>query len=239
MSNKAKARAYFTAVNNYDESTIEQMVDENYIQHNPFVPTGRAAFVSLLPKLKAHGSKIENKRMLQDGPYIAMHHVWKNAAPFGKNEMAAFHIIRFDKAGLIAEHWNVMTELVSQASVDGETEINDVERTEKNKSIVSEFFGLWTDGTTKAQYDALSRFFHPGCREHGSRATVDYKRQHKLIGEGNFVLAIGEGILGEKPTACYDLFRLENGKIADHWNIYQEIPGTGLANDNTMFGFLL
>jgi 2-polyprenyl-6-methoxyphenol hydroxylase-like FAD-dependent oxidoreductase/predicted SnoaL-like aldol condensation-catalyzing enzyme len=208
VTNKQKARAYHTAVSNYDQAKVCNLVDENYIQHNPRVPTGRAAFVSLLPKLKQHGSKIENKRMIQDGPYIAMHHVWKNAIPFGGNEMAAFHIIRFDSAGLIAEHWNVMSPL-AQSPVEGETDIKDLIETEANKTQVINLF-----------------------------SAQQGKRQHKVIGEGNFVLSISEGNHGKKPTAFYDLFRLDQGKIVEQWSVSQEIPQENLANTNTMFNFV-
>lgn len=138
------------------------MVDENYIQHNPFVPTGRAAFVSLLPKLRQHRSQIENIRMLQDGSYIVMHHQWKNATPFGKDEMVAFHIIRFDEAGLIAEHWSVNTERTSPNSsgrtlIDGETAIEDLEETETNRAKIVELFHQWTNGKGEALPSKVQR----------------------------------------------------------------------------------
>ena len=254
MTNKEKARAYYTAVNEYDQVKVEKMVEENYIQHNPFVPTGRAAFISLLPKLKQYGSRIENQRMLQDGPYVVMHHVWKNATPFGKEELVAFHVVRFDKAGLIAEHWNVNTEpaspnLSGRTSVDGETTIGDRGETEHNKARIAELFGQWTSG----KMGDLPRFFHPDFHQHHPQAgdgiqglieatesgklAVRCKRQHKVLGEGNFVLSISEGIHREKPAARYDLFRMEKGKIAEHWNIGQEIPTANVANENTMFNF--
>lgn len=116
------------------------MVEVNYIQHNPNVPSGRAAFISFLPKLKEHGSQIQNIRMLEDGPYIIMHHLWQNAAPFGADEMVAFHIIRFDENGLIAEHWNVAIEKFSRSLYEGETEIRELEKTLENKEIIAELF---------------------------------------------------------------------------------------------------
>ena len=41
----------------------------------------------------------------------------------------------------------------------------------------------------------------------------------------------------EKGHVFYDLFRVENGKVVEHWDVIQEIPTENLANDNGMFGF--
>jgi predicted SnoaL-like aldol condensation-catalyzing enzyme len=54
--------------------------------------------------------------------------------------------------------------------------------------------------------------------------TMVYEKNHKLLGEGNFVLAVSEGTFGGNPVAYYDLFRVENGKIAEHWDIIETIP---------------
>ena len=134
---KEMARAYIFAVNNYEESTIRQMVTEGYIQHNPNVPSGREAFISFLPKLKEYQSKIQNFRMLSDGKYIIMHHQWHNAEPFGATSMVAFHIIRFNDFGKIAEHWNVISK---DSSISGVRDITDLNKTQLNKQeIVRKF----------------------------------------------------------------------------------------------------
>ncbi len=256
MDYKAKARAYHTAVSEYDQATVMAMVREDYIQHNPKVPTGRAAFVQVLPKLRDHKTKIVNIRMLNDGPYVIMHHVWINADPFGAKEMAAFHVIRFDADGLIAEHWNVMAEMTGPNSsgrslVDGGTVISDFETGDENRAKVMKFFDVWIKGRPEQMADAMPGLFGPRFRQHhpavtdgieGYRAAsgvlnIGYKRQHRVFGEGNFVLSIAEGALRGKATAFYDLFRFESGLIAEHWSIYQEIPTEGQANDNTMFNF--
>jgi predicted SnoaL-like aldol condensation-catalyzing enzyme len=57
------------------------------------------------------------------------------------------------------------------------------------------------------------------------------------MGEGNFVLTVSEGEWSGKDHVFYDLFRMEGGKIAEHWDVIQAIPTENLANTNTMFGF--
>jgi predicted SnoaL-like aldol condensation-catalyzing enzyme len=43
---------------------------------------------------------------------------------------------------------------------------------------------------------------------------------------GNFVLLISEGLFDAKPTAFYDLYRIENGKQVEHWDVLETIPPT-------------
>ena len=49
---------------------------------------------------------------------------------------------------------------------------------------------------------------------------------------------VSEGAFGGKQTSFYDLFRLENGKIAEHWDTVETIPPHAQwKNDNGKFGF--
>jgi predicted SnoaL-like aldol condensation-catalyzing enzyme len=64
--------------------------------------------------------------------------------------------------------------------------------------------------------------------------SMTYSRIHKLIAEGNFVLAVSEGQFAGAHSAFYDLFRLEAGKIVEHWDIISEIPAD-MAHSNGKF----
>ena len=68
--------------------------------------------------------------------------------------------------------------------------------------------------------------------------TMTYVRIHKVLGEGNFVLVVSEGSFAGKEVAFYDLFRVESGKIAEHWDIIESLlPATEWKNQNGKFNF--
>ena len=63
-----------------------------------------------------------------------------------------------------------------------------------------------------------------------------YTTVHQVLAQGNFVLAVSEGTFGGAPTAYYDLWRVENGKIAEHWDVMETIADQSTwANDNGKF----
>ena len=63
-----------------------------------------------------------------------------------------------------------------------------------------------------------------------------YDETHLVLAQGNYVLAVSEGTYGGAPTSYYDLWRVENGKIAEHWDVMETIadPSTW-QNDNGKF----
>jgi predicted SnoaL-like aldol condensation-catalyzing enzyme len=68
--------------------------------------------------------------------------------------------------------------------------------------------------------------------------TMKYDRIHQVLGEGNFVLVVSEGTFGARHSSFYDLFRVENGRIAEHWDTIEEIlPKEQWQNANGKFGF--
>jgi predicted SnoaL-like aldol condensation-catalyzing enzyme len=59
---------------------------------------------------------------------------------------------------------------------------------------------------------------------------------HRVITEGDLVVIHHEVhfVPGDQGNSVIDIFRVEDGKIAEHWDIIQEIAAEP-ANDNTMF----
>ena len=50
-----------------------------------------------------------------------------------------------------------------------------------------------------------------------------YTTVHQVLAQGDYVLAVSEGTFGGAPTSYYDLWRVENGKIAEHWDVMETI----------------
>jgi hypothetical protein len=66
--------------------------------------------------------------------------------------------------------------------------------------------------------------------------TVDYEKTHIILASGDFVLGVSEGTFGGKKTTYYDLFRIENKKIAEHWDVMEELlPQEQWKNNNGKF----
>lgn len=256
---KEKVASFLEAVNERDASTIENLVTEDYIQHNPFLPTGRDAFVQVVTTvLTENGTMVENQRMIEEGNFLAMHNLWINAAPFGADTVVSFDILRFDANGKIAEHWDAIQPWESQTvngntMIDGPTGITNLDETESNKALavsIIEDVLMGKNPDNIVNYIAEDYIQHnPGIDNGlaGIQAAVEYlvsidnmfeyNTIHKVIGEGNFVLTVSEGEWNGTSNAFYDLFRMENGKAVEHWDVIQPVPTEGLANDNGMFGF--
>lgn len=261
MSNKEIVGTFLGAVSQGDIDTIRELANPDYIQHNPFIPTGLEPFIELLPVLAEAGTTAENVRMFQDGDFVFMHNIWRNAKPFGAPEMVAFDIIRVDENGRVAEHWDALQPLVSETvsgrtQTDGPTQATDLDQTEANKALavalvrdvlVGEDPARITDyisAESYAQHNPMIGDGLEGIIEAVETLTAQgnmfqYTEIHAVLGEGNFVLTVSEGQWNGTTNAFYDLFRMEDGMIVEHWDVIQPVPTEGLANDNGMFtGFV-
>ncbi len=257
MSNKEIVGTFLGAVLQQDVDTMRELANPDYIQHNPFIPTGLEPFIDLLPVLAEAGTTAENIRMFEDGNYVFMHNIWRNAAPFGADEMVSFDIIRLDENGKVAEHWDALTPLVDETvsgrtQTDGPTEVTDLDKTEENKALAVALIedvlmgrdpSRITDYISAESYAQHNPMIADGLD--GILTAVEeltaqgnmfvYTDIHAVLGEGNFVLTVSEGQWSGQTHAFYDLFRMDDGMIVEHWDVIQPVPTEGLANTNGMF----
>jgi predicted SnoaL-like aldol condensation-catalyzing enzyme len=71
-----------------------------------------------------------------------------------------------------------------------------------------------------------------------SNLSRDFKYEPGLVmADGDYVSIHGRYTgWGPKPMIAVDIFRVANGKIAEHWDVMQEeVPASQSANGNSMF----
>ena len=96
-------------------AAFESFVVEDYIQHNPTVPDGRAAAVEMLaPKFSTPGAAFDIQRILVDGD-LALIHI---KATFPGNPVAAVADIYRLAEGKIVEHWDVLQRMPDEVAND-------------------------------------------------------------------------------------------------------------------------
>jgi len=228
---------------NRNPTAIDRFFSEPFVQHDPNIADG-------LSGLKAFAAEVASSptanvtiyRTLVDGDIVMLHSKYEGLPGFA-GPVIAFDLFRF-KDGKIVEHWGGQDPEVGpnpsgHTQVDGPTAVVDRDRTEANRALVRAFKQVVT---VELRFDRLDEFIDGDhYTQHASKVGDGVARMksrvsevakpgvapvlmpRRYVAEGNFVLALVEART-EPPTANYDLFRVQNGKIAEHWDVLSPIP---------------
>lgn len=257
MTNKEKALALIGTFASGDANRARELLADGYIQHNLAYGTGADAFVSSVEYLASAPVKttVKNIRAFEDGDKVFLQTVYNFA---GAGEQVAFDIFRFDEAGKIAEHWDNLAAKAEanpsgRTQIDGYNKIEDLDKTEENRELIKNFLhdvmqgkapektASYFEGDTYIQHntgiaDGLSGLGEALEALGKQGIQMIYDNVHQVLAQGNYVLAVSEGTFGGKPTSYYDLWRVENGKVAEHWDVMETIAEKGTwQNQNGKF----
>lgn len=257
MTKKERALALINTFATGDGGMARSLLAEGYIQHNLAYGTGRVAFIASVDYLSSAPvrTSVENIRAFEDGDKVFLQTVYNFA---GAGEQVAFDIFRFDDDGLIAEHWDNLAPLAGpnpsgHTQIDGCMQLEDLDRTEGNRALVEDFLVDVMQGKhpekTASYFDGDSYIQHntgiaDGLSGLGSALEalgkqgiqMIYDKTHMVLAQGNFVLAVSQGTFAGEPTSYYDLWRVEDGKIAEHWDVMETIADKSTwKNDNGKF----
>ncbi|MGI9257212.1 MAG: nuclear transport factor 2 family protein [Gammaproteobacteria bacterium] len=252
MTNKDRIRALLKSIETGDPEPVSVVNEAQYIQHNPQTHEGSEGLAALFKRLSESSPRVNVVRAFDDGDFVFAHTEYD----FSSRKIG-FEVFRFED-GRAVEHWDNIQERQGpnrsgRTMVDGPNESVDVDLTDDNREIVRLFV---EEVLVAGRLERLSDFVdergyaehNPGLEdgivvlrsalaadgEGGKR--IEYRRVHRVLAEGSFVLCVSEGSYDGAHSAFYDLFRLADEKIVEHWDTTEKIAPRGeWKNDNGKF----
>ncbi len=216
-----------------DPDAVSVISPTQYIQHNPQTQTGREGLAALFARLSKTSPHVNIVRGFSDGDFVFGHTEYDFTT-----RRIGFEVFRFE-GELAVEHWDNIQprqgpNLSGHTMVDGPTEATDLDRTEDNRALARRFIEAVM---IEQQLEQLGTLVDPDFVEHHpfgtdgidslrallSDSDATYQHLHRVLAHGNFVLTVSEGQRATKHTAFYDLFRVEAGRVAEHWDTTETV----------------
>ena len=127
----------------------------------------------------------------------------------------------------------------------------DAKQMEENKKTVAAFYDA---ALNQKDFDAASKYLGNRYTQHnptaadgpeGLKAFLAFLKDKfpnnrseikRIFADGDYVIVHVHAVRepGTRGNAIVDIFKLENGKVVEHWDVVQPIPEKA-ANDNGMF----
>lgn len=227
---------------------VHKYTGHRYTQHSTGVADGAEGFLAFFePFLERNPVRaIEIVRSFQDGPWVfcSAYQSLNNGAA----EWVTMDMFYTDEDGLILEHWDTIAPYVGQTKsgedmVKGADTVNENADTSANKALVLEYT---KQVRQQAQHDKIDQFVTDDLIEHAppigagrkglsawlaSGAAGTYEMLFQIFGQGDFVVTYGKRHALGKDYAAFDLYRVSDGKIVEHWMNEEEIgPRTTWGN---------
>lgn len=109
LNQKNAIEFYRTAFLDEPAKVVTLYVGSEYIQHNPPVGNGKAAFIEHFTDMEdCPGKHIEFVRAVAEGDLLELH---THQAWPGNDDYVTMDFFRFDDNGKIVEHWDLVQEV--------------------------------------------------------------------------------------------------------------------------------
>lgn len=222
---------------------INEYSGARYTQHSTGVKDGKEGFIEFFEDfiVRCPDRDIQIIRGWEDGQYVFLQ-AYQNINN-GDREWVTTDFFDTDENDKLIEHWDVISRYSGKTAsgrttIDGPTEITDLDKTEENKKLVRDMINavLMRGGKpeTVDQYVAEEYIQHNKevsdglesfkARLLASDRSLFYDEIVLLAGKGNFVATLCKAKFKETQYAQVDIFRVENGMIVEHWDNAEPVP---------------
>lgn len=223
-------------------------------QHDPAIADGVEGLKESILRSAASKPRLYTLRAFQDSNFV----VTQTLRLESDTTQLSFDIFRFD-GGLIVEHWDNAVRFATLKDsarlnefVGTPTPVTDREKTEENRALVTrlasevllvpdyEKFIAFLDTANYTDYNPYIQEGLLTYTENVMRKNADFTpdKIHGIWVEGDYALVVTGRHAEGQTLAFYDLFRIQNGKVVEHWNIFSPVPSPeGSKNQNGVLNF--
>ncbi|MBV1870297.1 MAG: nuclear transport factor 2 family protein [Gammaproteobacteria bacterium] len=248
-SKKEQICSLLKSIETGDPASISVVNEEKYIQHNPQTHEGSEGLAALFKRLSKTSPRVNIVRIFEDGDFVFAHTEYDFSL-----RNVGFEIFRFED-GQAVEHWDNIQRrqgpnVSGNSMVDGETEVTDHAATESNRILIQSFV---EDVLINGCIEKLDNYINAEqymehCPRFGNdldklsaalskpntdgSISISYEKSHRFLADGNFVLSVCEGSSNRVKSSFFDLYRLNDGKIVEHWDTTEAIPSRDKWKNN-------
>lgn len=238
-----QVRTFLNGFPNNGADQLTAFIGATYIEHAPALSdrlAGQRAHLASVPE----ESRVRIVRIFADGDYVVAHSEYSLFGP-----KVAFDVYRF-QGERVVEHWSNVQDKCSTPNVSGRTQLDgpvpvqDLDQTRANKELVQAYFNAVVFGGQRDRipaYRYVEDFRQHNCAagdikggvptKGGTTPAFKIEKVHRILGQGNFVLVMSEGVYDGMPTAFFDLYRLQDGKQVEHWDVIEDLPAPGASKN--------
>ncbi|MEM7718044.1 MAG: nuclear transport factor 2 family protein [Pseudomonadota bacterium] len=229
--------------NGRPREAVAAYTGDRYTQHSTGVADGAEGFIAFFEPFIARNPKRDFTivRALQDGRHVFVQ--CYQSINDGEAEWLTTDFFDSDANGKIVEHWDVIapikpTNRSGRSQMDGPIEIVDLDKTVANKALVTDFINTclihrdlsrateFISAETYIQHnpdvgDGLDAFL---TLYGADDCALAYHECFLAVAEGNFVATLNRATWVGEDLCQVDLFRVEDGKIVEHWDNSEPLP---------------
>ena len=222
---------------------VNEYTGDRYTQHSTGVVDGAQGFMDFFKGFlqRTKDRDIRIIRTIEDGRFVFVH-VYQDIDN-GAAKWVTTDMFDTDENDKLIEHWDVIAaykeadETVSgNDMVLGGFELKDLDKTEENKALIRSFI---VDVFQNANHDAVEKYVSTekyiqhnpnvpngidAVKQFLATQEFSYDFVFHVMGQGDHVVSYSKATFNGTELAVFDIFRIEDGRVVEHWDNMEPIP---------------